>query len=356
MSPARLRLVPLVLLTLVTSVAPVKIVSAQPGTMIVTSYNNGLILRYDVSGPTPVFLGSTSLPGFNVDGMAFDDLDRLLVNNSSGSVGRIGRYSTDFSTYTTLNTASGVSFLDLDRNATHLFYGVFSGPGSGSVWRSNLDGTGLASFITTTYSTDGVRIGPGGFLYVVNSEDGSVRRYDPSTGAFLGNFITSGFSGIGSQLEFGPGNRVYVSRTIGGVATILRYDYDPLNLAAGASGEAVLGTLGSGTATGLRFGPDGRLYANNFGDDSVWRTTDPVTGLTMTATFTEYVLSGSNSLWGPGSIQFVPIPEPTTITLLAAGTLAAWSYRRRKKRQSELAPRSPSEGTQCLEPTAPRAG
>jgi DNA-binding beta-propeller fold protein YncE len=94
-------------------------------------------------------------------------------------------------------------------------------------------------------------------LYVGSTVTNEVKRYDGSTGAFAGNFVSAGSGGLGDPfgLAFGPDGNFYVSSAGGG--NVLRY--------SGASG-AFLGAFASTaglTPTGLGFGPDGNLYVSN---------------------------------------------------------------------------------------------
>ncbi|HMO36391.1 MAG TPA: PEP-CTERM sorting domain-containing protein [Gemmatales bacterium] len=255
--------------------------------LFVSSYNGGQILRYDISGTTPVF------------------------NYSTSSAARQGRTNLDFSGgFTQLSSTNGIFYLDLTRNSTHLFSGLF---GQG-IYRSNLDGSSPSLLINTSFDTDGVRIGPDGFLYVVNSSNGQVLRYNPASPGSPTTFITSSVTGIASQMEFGPDGRVYVSRTIAGQPAIYRYTpVDPLDLSLGTTGEQLFSNFGSSgsTATGIRFGPDGRLYANDFNNSSVWRSDASLSLNSMQS----YISSGANGLNAPGSLYIVAVPEPATLIL-----------------------------------------
>lgn len=295
--------------------------------LFVSGYNSGRIYRYDaVTGAPLVAPGTFDFGGGNADGMSFDALGRLHVaTTDTGGVGRIRRFSNDFSTVTTISTVSGASFLDQTSNGSHIFQATFS-----QIYRANLDGSGIAPFISPTHGTDGIRIGPSGFLYVVNADSGLIDRYNPTTGSLVTPFLGStGVVGIGSQMEFGPDGRVYVSRTIGGEARIYRYSrFNPsdVNSLLDPSTEELFGSLGSGLATGIRFGPDGRLYANNYGSNSVWRSNADlsITGMSV------FIASGVGGLDGPGSLIFSPIPEPTGFGL-ATALVGLFGLRRRRR-------------------------
>jgi sugar lactone lactonase YvrE len=300
---------------------------ASSPVIFVSSFDNGRVHQYDLAtGSVLAVPASFNFGGGSADGMHVDALGRLHVATTDGGVSRIRRFNADFSGPTTISAVSGVTFLDQTTNGSFIYQATFSG-----IYRANADGSGLAPFITPSYGTDGVRIGPDGLLYVVNTGSGTIDRFDAVTGAPAGAFLgSSSFSGQASQLDFGPDGRVYVSRTIGGVGHILRYSrFNPLDPTSplDPSSEQVFGTIGGGLATGIRFGPDGRLYANNYGAGNVWRSG---TDLSITGTMSVFIPAGLGGLGGPGSVQFYPVavPEPAAVLLVAAG---GWFAARRAR-------------------------
>jgi streptogramin lyase len=110
----------------------------------------------------------------------------------------------------------------------------------------------------------GLTFGPDGNLYVNSFGTDQVLRYDGSTGAFLDAFVPDvGGLGGGSDLTFGPDGNLYVSlgQDINGEgAQVLRYDGS-----TGAFLDAfVFNFSGAADAEpfGLTFGPDGNLYVS----------------------------------------------------------------------------------------------
>src|SRR5690348_10418837 len=112
-------------------------------------------------------------------------------------------------------------------------------------------------------------IAQAGDLFVSSYYTHSILRYDGSTGAFLGTFVTSGSGGLSYPrgLTFGPDGNLYVASeqvsANSGTNAVLKYD--------GTTG-AFLGTFvsdGSGgmnTPIALTFGPDGNLYVGTGGN------------------------------------------------------------------------------------------
>jgi streptogramin lyase len=112
-----------------------------------------------------------------------------------------------------------------------------------------------------------VAFGPDGYLYVVSEGTGAIIRYDPISGTALGTFAVVPGSGnrVPIDLTFGPNFDLYVSSQLPN-SEIFRFN--------GATGE-LIGTFASGGGlffpTQFAFGPDGSLYVNSLGTDSVLR-------------------------------------------------------------------------------------
>lgn len=96
--------------------------------------------------------------------------------------------------------------------------------------------------------------GPDGNLYVISNAPGNVKvlKYDGTSGAFLDTFIGAGI-GSASAIDFGPDDNLYLA-TISETG-VLRYD----GTTGGFLGVAASGN-GIRRAGGIDFGPDGNLY------------------------------------------------------------------------------------------------
>lgn len=158
--------------------------------------------------------------------------------------------------------------------------------------------------------------GPDGNLYVgdqIQPDHGRVARFDGTTGAYLGDFIPPGSDGPGYviNLVFGPSGRadggldLYVNDEI--LHGIRRYD--------GTTG-AFLGVFVSGGSGGLNspvgmvFGPDGNLYVADGGflggsTPAVLRFQGP-TGPTPGAFIDAFVPAGRGGLLQPFGVLFGP--------------------------------------------------
>lgn len=138
-----------------------------------------------------------------------------------------------------------------------------------------------------------LEFGPDGNLYVPTFDSGQVLRFNGSTGAFMNIFVAAGSGGIGHPTDslFGPDGNLYVLSRDN--ASVLRYN--------GTTG-AFLGT----------FARDPSFTSGTF--------------LTFTPRPTVIVAPAP------------AVPEPSTLALLGIGTLAAFSWMRRRGRRAGIPP------------------
>ncbi|PSF37882.1 PEP-CTERM sorting domain-containing protein [Aphanothece hegewaldii CCALA 016] len=156
------------------------------------------------------------------------------------------------------------------------------------------------SVVLTTLSTLCLSVAPASAtLLVGNTQGDNIVIFNEQTGAFLGDFITSGQGGLKApdNLLYGPDGDLYVSSgdTVANSA-ILRYD--------GLTG-AFKGVFASGGGLtrpyGSVFGPDGYLYVSSFLSDEILRY-DGTTGA-----FVDVFASGnglSGGVNGPNGLLF----------------------------------------------------
>jgi len=143
----------------------------------------------------------------------------------------------------------------------------------------------------------GIAFGPDGHLYVCSSHSYNVLRYDGQTGAFLDRFITREEGGFGKvqDLIFHEDGCLYVSSREG-PEDVRKFD--------ATTGE-FLGVFASGgglTETqGMAFGPDGNLYVASSGSHEVIRY-DGTTG----AFIDVFVSSRSGGLGNTEDVGFGP--------------------------------------------------
>lgn len=154
-------------------------------------------------------------------------------------------------------------------------------------------------------------------LYVTNAEDANILRYDGTTGACLGAFVSSGSGGLTFPvgLTFGPDGNLYVASAefITGTDSVMRYQ-GPSGPSPGAFIDVFVppGSGGLLSPSGLLFGPDGNgdghqdLYVTNsdftgIGNDQARdgnvKRYDGVTGAFID-TFVPIGSGGLNNAWG----------------------------------------------------------
>lgn len=297
--------------------------------LFVSEYANGNIKAFDYTDGSSVTLPAAYSPvgglSSGADGMVTDGTGRLYVNRENGTIWRRSADGNSFSQFAIMpGASSSFNLLDLTRDSQYLYGARF---GTNTIYRTSLaDGT--VTTITgpdTADRFDGVRIGPDGRLYAVDSSDGEIYAYDFSTSSWS-TFLAFNLAGDASQMEFGSDGKVFLSRTISGQARIYAYSLNvPGDYSSGLNTTATLiGSFGSyGGATGIRIGPDNRLYANAFNAGEVWRSNGDITAMESAA-----FISGLNS---PASLYFAAVPEPGVAALIAPALLV-WGWLRRQRR------------------------
>jgi DNA-binding beta-propeller fold protein YncE len=131
-------------------------------------------------------------------------------------------------------------------------------------------------------------------LFVSSFSQNSVRRYDETTGAFLGTFISEGSGQLSAPHRgvFGPDGDFYVASANND--RVLRY-----NGATGAFMDIFASAPQLDYPVDLQWGPDGNLYVSSQLNDSIVRFNG------NTGAFIDvFVASGSGGLDGPSGIQF----------------------------------------------------
>ncbi len=282
--------------------------SATATTLLVSEYSSGNIRAFD-----PATGAETTLPAHyspvggnssGADGMVLDPDGRLLVNRGDGTISRRSADGNSFSTF----AATGAEYLlDGARTSTHLYVAQY---GENVIWRIALSNAAVSSIAGPPAANrfDGVRIGPDGRLYAVDSSNGNLFAHDLDTSVWS-LFLDNPLAGEASHIEFGADGRVFLSRTIGGQARIYSYTLNTsgdYSSGLNPSSQTLIGSYGSfGAATGIRIGPDGRLYANAFNAGEVWRSTIGITAMEGTA-----FVSG---LQEPGSLFFEADDDPPAL-------------------------------------------
>ncbi len=176
---------------------------------------------------------------------------------------------------------------------------LVSSNGSSSVLRADSSGT-LQAFVAPGAggldSPDGVRYGPDGKVYVCSERGKRVLRFDPASGAYLGDFVPAASGGLGQceDLVFGADGALYITDPVN--EQVLRYD--------GTTGafRDVFVTHASGgldNPSGLTFGPAGDLFISSTNSSQILRY-DGATGAFRGV----FVAAGSGGLSRPVGLTF----------------------------------------------------
>lgn len=216
---------------------------------------------------------------------------------------------------------------------------LVSARGNDAVFRYDLEGTWLGEFIPSGYggllSTQDMLTHPDGSLLVTGAGNTAVKRYDSTTGAYLGNF-TSGYAlEIPTKMSIGPDSLLYVMQWGSAQQKVARFDLDgqfidefpsvdaPLGLGHfwDSQGRMYIALYGNGaTGTVHRYGADGTdlgVFINSAvlqGPTHIWQeeggdvlvqdwTTGNVLRYDSTGSFVGYFITG---LTNPEGVGFLP--------------------------------------------------
>jgi sugar lactone lactonase YvrE len=274
------------------------------GNLFVTGMHSDNVLRYN--GTSGAFISAfVPTAGYGLDGpkgILFDQSGHLYISSSTGGGGVPGPHQV--LRFQGPNEASPGAPLPAPGQAG----AVFVADGSGGLSNPN-----------------GLAFGSGGNLYVANTWNDSVNRYDGTTGAFIANFIPSGSGGLDvtSVLTFRNDGYLYV--TSQGSHQVLRFD-----AISGTFVDAVVpaGGGGLGSPAGMAFDANGNLLVASTTTSQVLRygpssqaaftvrldvpSATPVSVQFTTAPGT--ALAGSDFTTTSGTITFAP--GQTTRTIL----------------------------------------
>ncbi len=222
-------------------------------------------------------------------------------------------------------------------------------------------------------NAQGIAFGPGGFFYVADEGDNGPVKSFTAGGGYLDTYATQGGNALsvafnpaapgnvyvatgstieqidltthantiivqgssipltfnnGSDLTFGPDGRLYVLDTSSNDPRIVSYNAD-------GTGQSVFADFNGAEfasevfqPANFAFGPDGALFVSGMNFESDSSQQGEILRISSNGdSFSDFVTNLNN----PGFITFTAVPEPGSLSLLAAGALLMMLMRRREK-------------------------
>ncbi len=280
---------------------------------------NNNVLRYDTVTSNYLGVFATGRSGFPVD-LKFGPDGMLYVLSDA-----VYRYDGLTGEYIDQLVASSTSPINGARALTF--------DAAGDLYLANTQNNNILRYNTATGDYLGVfatgrsgfpvdlKFGPDGMLYVLSD---AVYRYDGLTGEYIDQLVDSSTSPINGAraLTFDAAGDLYLANTQNN--NILRYDT--------ATGDylGVFATGQSAFPVDLQFGPDGMLYVLS---DGIFRY-DGLTGEYID----QFADSSTSPINGAQALAFSPqaVPAPSSLTtLLGVGVMVIamewWKKRRRRR-------------------------
>lgn len=281
--------------------------------------NSTTISRFN--GTTGAAVGSfgQGLLSGGVTGFAFNPGGNVLVLESSGTVRSFsGTTNTLLGTFATVGGTNFQSGLTFGPNGDLYSTRNLTGVGT-QIVRMN----GVTGAVSATYDAPSgvagsnfakLAFGTGGDIFVGYNDGAGIRRYNGTTGAFVGTFVPNISV---ADLSFGTGGDLFA--VTGGIIS----RYNGVTGAAGGVFATPPTSMFGNALVGLAFGTDGDLFSSD-NTGSILRY-NGTTGA-LAGTF----VSGSN-FGSVGAYAFAPAPVPEPTGILAVFGLAAAGLAARRR-------------------------
>ncbi|HKQ50713.1 MAG TPA: NHL repeat-containing protein [Phycisphaerae bacterium] len=292
-----------------------------PGDLYVAGHVSNNVLQFD--GVTGEFVAAFVGDGLHVPrGIGFGPNGNLFVADSATDSiqemdGATGQVVGPFAAHPAIDQANQLLFSP----EGYLFVSNVPSSAAGSHVARMDSGTG--AFLDTLgagllFNPQGLLLTPDGHLLVAN--DGAydnVLKFDGSTGAYLGEFVSTGSGGLDDPtgMAWGPNGNLFVAS----IQTDRVVEFDGLSgqfIRVFASGENLQ------RPRVVEFGPNGNLFVAN-------ETADNVVEFDGSSGAFVRVFAESGGLDYPIGMAFKPVPEAASAGLLIV--LLAWPRNRNRR-------------------------
>ena len=288
------------------------LVSRSTADLFVSAAGANSVMRFDRQ--TGQSLGNFVQPGSgglgDPQGIAFGPDGNLYV--ASNGSNNILRYDGQTGDFIDVFITPGMGWpAEINFRNGSFYVSDFTG---NRVAQYDLNGNFISNFAVGIQGADGQSWDANGDLYVSSWADNTIKKFDGSTGASLGNFVGIGGGGLSGPLDnlFLPNGELLVSSFAS--LSIKRYD---------ASGNYIDDPITglTGGPQGLQIGPDGNLYAGDFGRGLINKY--DIDSFAFLGTFAS---TGGTSTTNNFVFRPDPVPEPGSIPLVAMLTVFSVAF------------------------------